>query len=241
MTAFSLRQTRGANAVSQLHATTANGTWQGTPALGHPRHHQRHPPSDLAGRADGASCSPTRAPELDALTDETAASRFWERLDAIPDEQLWKAHTRQKRELAIFARGRLLSQFARHGASPAALESVERVLDPERPDASASRGASRPTSARGAAVQRLRAAGAAAVRSRSGRCRSSSPARPTPPTGPGSASSSDIFERTSAPRLAGRVFILEDYDMRIARYLVQGVDVWLNNPRRPLEARARAA
>jgi starch phosphorylase len=32
------------------------------------------------------------------------------------------------------------------------------------------------------------------------------------------------------------VFILEDYDMRIARFLVQGVDVWLNNPRRPLEA-----
>src|SRR5262249_58278469 len=37
-------------------------------------------------------------------------------------------------------------------------------------------------------------------------------------------------------RLKGRVFILEDYDIREARYLVQGVDVWLNNPRRPLEA-----
>jgi starch phosphorylase len=36
--------------------------------------------------------------------------------------------------------------------------------------------------------------------------------------------------------LRGRVFILEDYDMRVARFMVQGVDVWLNNPRRPLEA-----
>ena len=36
--------------------------------------------------------------------------------------------------------------------------------------------------------------------------------------------------------MRGRVFILEDYDMRVGRYLVQGVDVWLNNPRRPLEA-----
>ncbi|HET7181017.1 MAG TPA: alpha-glucan family phosphorylase, partial [Candidatus Limnocylindrales bacterium] len=38
------------------------------------------------------------------------------------------------------------------------------------------------------------------------------------------------------PEFRGRVFILEDYDMRIGRFLVQGVDVWLNNPRRPLEA-----
>src|SRR5204862_6753599 len=46
----------------------------------------------------------------------------------------------------------------------------------------------------------------------------------------------EIFSRSRSPKLRGRVFILEDYDMRIARFLVQGVDVWLNNPRRPLEA-----
>jgi glycogen phosphorylase len=46
----------------------------------------------------------------------------------------------------------------------------------------------------------------------------------------------EIFERSRSERLRGRVFILEDYDIRIARYLVAGVDIWLNNPRRPLEA-----
>jgi len=46
----------------------------------------------------------------------------------------------------------------------------------------------------------------------------------------------EIFARSRSEKLRGRVFILEDYDMRIARYLVSGVDVWLNNPRRPLEA-----
>jgi starch phosphorylase len=46
----------------------------------------------------------------------------------------------------------------------------------------------------------------------------------------------DIFGRSRSPKLRGRVFILEDYDIRIARFLVQGVDVWLNKPRRPLEA-----
>ncbi len=46
----------------------------------------------------------------------------------------------------------------------------------------------------------------------------------------------EIFQRSRSAELRGRVFILEDYDMRVGRFLVQGVDVWLNNPRRPLEA-----
>ena len=53
---------------------------------------------------------------------------------------------------------------------------------------------------------------------------------------PGQGVIQEIFGRSRSPKLRGRVFILEDYDMRIARFLVQGVDVWLNNPRRPLEA-----
>ena len=53
---------------------------------------------------------------------------------------------------------------------------------------------------------------------------------------PGQGVIQQIFERSRSASLRGRVFILEDYDMRIARFLVQGVDVWLNNPRRPLEA-----
>ncbi len=38
------------------------------------------------------------------------------------------------------------------------------------------------------------------------------------------------------PRFAGRVVFVEDYDINVCRHLMQGVDVWLNNPRRPLEA-----
>jgi starch phosphorylase len=53
---------------------------------------------------------------------------------------------------------------------------------------------------------------------------------------PGQRVIQDIFGRSRAPRLKGRVFILEDYDIRVGRYMVGGVDVWLNNPRRPLEA-----
>jgi alpha-glucan phosphorylase-like protein len=53
---------------------------------------------------------------------------------------------------------------------------------------------------------------------------------------PGQRVIQEIFQRSRSPVLRGRVYILEDYDMHVARFLVQGVDVWLNNPRRPLEA-----
>ena len=53
---------------------------------------------------------------------------------------------------------------------------------------------------------------------------------------PGQAVIQEIFTRSRSAALRGRVFIIEDYDIRIGRFLVQGVDVWLNNPRRPLEA-----
>jgi starch phosphorylase len=53
---------------------------------------------------------------------------------------------------------------------------------------------------------------------------------------PGQRVIQEIFQRSRSPQLRGRVYILEDYNMQIGRFLVQGVDVWLNNPRRPLEA-----
>jgi starch phosphorylase len=53
---------------------------------------------------------------------------------------------------------------------------------------------------------------------------------------PGKKVLQEVAELTRNPRFAGKVVFLEDYDMNVARHLVQGVDVWLNNPRRPLEA-----
>jgi starch phosphorylase len=53
---------------------------------------------------------------------------------------------------------------------------------------------------------------------------------------PGQKVIQEIFQHSRSAPLRGRVFILEDYDIRVGRFLVQGVDAWLNNPRRPLEA-----
>jgi glycogen phosphorylase len=130
MTAFSLRLTNGANAVSRLHAETANGTWQGIadkPILAITN--GVHPPTWLGEplrqvyQAHGA--------DIDQLDASKQKERFWERLDDVPDARLWEAHRRQKLELAMFARRRLQLQFARHGEAPGLLDDLSRALDPE--------------------------------------------------------------------------------------------------------------
>jgi starch phosphorylase len=233
MTAFSLRVTRGANAVSDLHAQTANSTWH--EIIDHP----------ILGITNGihgptwigepiAALLENLGGDLDALDETTEGGRFWERIERIPARDLWDAHLRQKRELAHFARGRLRSQFARHGESPTVLAELETALDP--------------------AVLTIGFARRFATYKRAGLLFSdidrlakmlADPERPVqvvfagkahPADRPGQRVIQEIFQRSRSPQLRGRVFILEDYNMRVARFLVQGVDVWLNNPRRPLEA-----
>ncbi len=235
MTAFCLRLTSRANAVSQLHAVTANATWDAVTGAG-----------GILGITNGVhipSWIGTSIRELlerqfdadfDNLDAQTAGHRFWERIDRVPAQELWEAHSRQKRELALFARGRLRNQFARHGEAPAVLEALQQALDP--------------------AVLTIGFARRFATYKRAGMIFSDidrlarllwDEARPVqlvfagkahPADRPGQQVIQEIFARSRSDKLRGRVFIIEDYDMRIARFLVQGVDIWLNNPRRPLEA-----
>jgi starch phosphorylase len=234
MTAFSLRLTNGANAVSKLHAVTANATWEGIAPHGiqaitngvHPPTWVGQPVRELFERYLDA--------DLDDLDGQTNATRWWERIDRIPATELWEAHLRQKRELSVFARGRLRTQFARHGEAPRTLQQLATALDPN--------------------ALTIGFARRFATYKRSGMIFTDTerlarllgnPDRPVqlvfagkahPADRPGQAVIQEIFGRTRSPEFRGRVFILEDYDMRIGRFLVQGVDVWLNNPRRPLEA-----
>jgi starch phosphorylase len=53
---------------------------------------------------------------------------------------------------------------------------------------------------------------------------------------PGKLLIQEVYRKVKLAECGGRLVFLEDYDMNLARYLVQGVDVWLNTPRRPLEA-----
>ena len=223
-----------ANAVSQLHAETADATWRGVS----PREiigitNGVHMPSWI-GHAMGETLSGSLRADLDNLDAEGERGRFWERLDKLPTDELWEAHQRQKLELAIFARRRLRNQFARHGEAPGVLDSLEAALDPD--------------------ILTIGFARRFATYKRAGLLFSDidrlarllwDEKRPVqvvfagkahPADRPGQQVIQEIFERSRSEQLHGRVFILEDYDIRMARYLVAGVDIWLNNPRRPLEA-----
>jgi starch phosphorylase len=234
MTAFSLRLTNGANAVSKLHAHTANGTWDAVID-----HHILAITNGVHGPSwVGAPVVELIASDLDAdlfsLDAGVRQDRFWERLDGIPADELWSAHLRQKRELTLFAHSRLRAQLARHGEAPTVLREVEEALDP--------------------AILTIGFARRFATYKRAGLLFTDldrlakllwDADRPVqvifagkahPADRPGQKVIQEIFQYSRSSQFRGRVFILEDYNMRVGRFLVQGVDAWLNNPRRPLEA-----
>lgn len=233
LTALVLRNASAANAVSQLHARTANETWApliSRPILGITN--GVHPPTWIGQPMRGVLRE--LGADLDHLEGEEVAGRFWERIDQVHARRLWEAHVRQKQEMAEYLRVRLQRQFARHGEAPGTLAELEGSLDP--------------------GVLTIGFARRMATYKRSALLFSdmerltrlvTDPQRPVqivfagkahPADRPGQEVIQRIFEMSRSAALRGRVFILEDYDMRVGRYLVEGVDVWLNNPRRPLEA-----
>jgi len=234
MTALSLRLSNAANAVSKLHSVTANNTWQG---LGGKQiiavTNGVHIPT-WVGQPIGELFERYLGTQLDSLDARNVTERFWERTDQIPDVELWSAHQRQKLELMIFARNRLRHQFARHGEAPSVLEELESVLDVGALTIGFAR--------RFATYKRARLIFSdmdrisQLLRNKDRPVQIIFAGKAHPADRPGQGVIQEIFARSRSPQLRGRVFILEDYDMRVARFLVEGVDVWLNNPRRPLEA-----
>jgi starch phosphorylase len=156
------------------------------------------------------------------------------RLDELDDEELWSAHQQQKREMVGFLEGRLARQLARHGESPTALREVRSVLDPDALIIGFARRFA--TYKRADLLFRDEERLASILSSRDRPVQIVMAGKAHPADRPGQRVIQRIFELSRADRLRGRVFVIEDYDVRIARFLVGGVDLWLNNPRRPLEA-----
>lgn len=157
-----------------------------------------------------------------------------DRTRRLSDEVVWVMHQNRKEALTRFARGRIRRQLARHGASPDDLRAVEHMLPPDRLTLGFAR--------RFAAYKR-----ATLIFSDEDRLHAilTNPERPIqivfagkahPADRDGQAFIREIVELSRSERFRGHVYMLEDYDARVARFLVQGVDVWVNNPRPPMEA-----
>ncbi len=166
--------------------------------------------------------------------EEPADESIWERVDGIPAEELWRTHERRRERLVAFARSRLAEQLSRRGVPQADLQSAEDVLD--------SRTLTIGFARRFAAYKRATLLFQDA--DRLARILNN-PERPVQIIMAGKAHPQDQGGKELIHHIAGlarrpefrlRLVFLEDYDMAVARYMLQGVDIWLNTPLRPNEA-----
>ncbi len=159
---------------------------------------------------------------------------IWEQVNRIPDEELWRTHERRRERLVAMARDRLRRHLDRRGAMPKEIAEAESVLDPEALTIGFAR---RFATYKRATLLFTDPERLARILN--------DPARPVqiifsgkahPHDNPGKELIRQIVHFARQPEFRRRIIFLEDYDLSLARYLVQGTDVWLNTPRPGLEA-----
>lgn len=237
MAVLALKLAGYANGVSQLHGEVSRRMWKNL----WPELPEEHLP--LTSITNGVHGRTWLSHEMAGLFDRYLGSRWiddstdhsvWRRVARIPDSELWRTHERCRERLVEFARKRLKAQLCKVGATAKEISTAEEVLDPEALTIGFAR--------RFATYKR----GALLLRDIERLSRILNDAnRPVQIIFAGKAHPADhegkelirqIVQISKDERFRHRVVFIEDYDMGVARHLVQGVDVWLNTPRRPLEA-----
>lgn len=236
MTVFGLRFSRFRNGVSELHGRISREIWKDVwprlPAADTPLTHVTngiHPESWVSDEMEKLF---TRYVGPRWSSNRTDAAE-WEKVDKIPDSELWPAHTRMRERLVSWARERWEQQISRMGLMKPHLEDMP-VLDPETPTIGFARRFA--TYKRATLLLRDRERLAGLV---------NDPAHPVqfifagkahPHDAAGKELIREIVHLCMEEEFYGRVVFLEDYSMDMARHMAQGVDVWLNTPRLPMEA-----
>jgi glycogen phosphorylase len=158
----------------------------------------------------------------------------WKAVEDIPDEELFEVHRRRKRRLIAFVRDRQHTAAVRRQASALEIRRASEVLDPNAFTIGFARRFAtykRATLIFGD-VERLKAI----LLNKDMPVQIVIAGKAHPKDQPGKTFIREIVQLSRDPDLWKHVVFLEDYDMKVARELVQGVDVWLNNPRRGEEA-----
>ena len=237
MPVLALRLSSYANGVSRLHGRISRGIWgslwPGVPLEEVP----------IVSITNGIHIKNWLSDEMDSLyerylgpnwADEAMDKPLWQAVEQIPDEEFWRIHQRCKEQLIAFARNRLKAQMQRRGTYHTELNHAEEVLDPEALTIGFAR--------RFASYKR----GNLLLKDPNRLMKLlSDPDRPVQIIFAGKAHPKDaegkdiirqIIHFADQHDVRRRIVFLENYDIDIARILVRGVDVWLNNPRRPMEA-----
>jgi glycogen phosphorylase len=237
MTVLGLKLSRRANAVSALHGEVSRNMWTGL----FPGKPEDEVP--IGHVTNGVHVPTWLAPQMYRLYDRhlgsdwherSSEAKIWEGIENVDDGELWETHLSLKSRLLDFVRQRCVEQAARRGESPEALRRFSQVLSPDALTVGFARRFA--TYKRAtlilADIQRL----ASMVNDAKQPVQFIFAGKAHPRDDPGKRMLQQIVEMTRDLKFADRFVFVEDYDMNVARHLVQGVDVWLNNPRRPLEA-----
>ena len=238
MTVLALRMSRAANGVSDLHGQVSREMWKELYAA---EQSASVPIGHVTNGIHTPSWATTKAHDFwnkRLGVDWTAKlmdPRFWSKLengDMASDEELWALRYMLRRDLVEFARRRLRMQYSRPETEFSGF--IDQALSPDALTICFARRFA--TYKRAPLVFRDLDRMISLV---------NNPDRPVQFVFAGKAHPRDnegkrflqtIVEISRHPQLAGKVVLIENYDMNVARFLVAGADVWLNTPRRPLEA-----
>ncbi|MBN1466250.1 alpha-glucan family phosphorylase [candidate division KSB1 bacterium] len=237
MAIFAINMANGYNGVSRLHGQTARSMWNYLwPDV--PEHEV-----PIGHITNGIHVRTWLSVDMSELFTSyldpnwyrnSIDEKMWENINQIPDEELWRTHERRRERLVGFARQRLAQRLENLGAHSADIERASEVLSPEALTIGFAR--------RFAAYKRAHLFFRDKERLKK---ILNNPERPVQMIIAGKAHPADkigkeiiknIMSIIAEDDFRDKIVFLENYDFRVAAYMVQGVDVWLNNPRRPREA-----
>ena len=237
MAVLALRLAGGANGVSALHGHVSRemwfNVWPGAPRDEVP----------ITSITNGIHTNTWICPEVAELLDRYLGPTWtenpvdhdaWSRVDEIPDLELWRVHERRRIALVSFARRRLREQLRRRGAPAAETKRADEILNPDALTIGFARRFA--PYKRGSLLFRNPARLAKLLNSTDRPVQFIFAGKAHPRDDNGKAVIKEIFENLSLDGIRGKIVFIENYDILVARMLVQGADVWLNNPIKPREA-----
>ncbi|HLJ53827.1 MAG TPA: alpha-glucan family phosphorylase [Chthonomonadaceae bacterium] len=237
MAVLALRHAHHVNAVSQLHASVTRRMVQ-TMYPGFPEEEV-----PISGVTNGIHIRSFISPEMAGLLDRYLEGRWtqnapdptaWERVDEIPDDELWRVRERRREQLVNFARGRLKTQYEQRNMSEYEIRQTREVLNPNALTIGFARRFATYKRATLILSDPARLVKLLTDTARPVQILLAGKAHPRDDGGKELIRQIQQFARREDVR--NRMVFLEDYDIGLARQLVQGVDVWLNTPRMLMEA-----
>jgi glycogen phosphorylase len=237
MTTLALRTAGWVNGVSKLHGEVTATMW--APLLAE-RSGGQHPLTTITNGVHVPTWLPLEFIQLFQRhlgadwADRCGAPGFWDGVLAIPDEDLWHARTSLKQFLFAFIRQRARDRWAEEGVSAAQVMAAGPLLDPGALTIGFARRFAdykRPELLFRDPERLIRILSAARRHVQIVFAGKSHPADDA-----GKRHLQQIYRHAVDPVYGGRIAFVDDYDLHVAHYLTQGCDVWLNTPRKPLEA-----